>query len=216
MDNNDSLDESQGSTKLVKGKRGVIWGNTETSALIKIWGEAEIKYALSSLKWNYEIFEMISTELSKIGFSRSAEECRTKTKSLRKLYKQAVLHNNTSGSERSKFIWFDEMTQIFRTDTSIHPLRTTESESAADTGTETMEGDGDVLVTLDLVELNDFLLSAGSDVSGTGHNAWLRKRELLSACYKQAFASPQFTCCQNFPLCMCRVQRIKLTTLLHR
>ncbi|KAJ7341140.1 hypothetical protein JRQ81_004917 [Phrynocephalus forsythii] len=107
---------------------------------------------------------MISTELSKIGFSQSAEECRTKTKSLRKLYKQAVLHNNTSGSGRSKFIWFDEMAQIFRTDTSIHPLHTTESESTA--GAETMERAGDVLVTLDLVESNDFLLSAGSDVSG--------------------------------------------------
>ncbi|KAJ7335366.1 hypothetical protein JRQ81_013307, partial [Phrynocephalus forsythii] len=69
----DSLDESQGSTKSVKGKRGVIWGNTETSALIKIWGEAEVKYVLSSLKWNYEIFEMISTELCKIGFTRSAK-----------------------------------------------------------------------------------------------------------------------------------------------
>ncbi|KAJ7326642.1 hypothetical protein JRQ81_016401 [Phrynocephalus forsythii] len=133
MDNDDSLEESQGSTRMVKGKRGVIWGNAETSALIKIWGEAEIKYALSSLKRNYKIFEMISTELSKIGFSRSAEECRTKTKSLRKLYKQAVLHNNTSGSGRSKFIWFDEMAQILRKDTSIHPLRTTESESAAET-----------------------------------------------------------------------------------
>ncbi|KAJ7344800.1 hypothetical protein JRQ81_000750, partial [Phrynocephalus forsythii] len=78
MDNNDRLDERQGSTRPIKGKREVILGNTETSALIKIWGEAEIKYTLSSLKRNYEIFEMISTELNKIGFSRSAEECRTK------------------------------------------------------------------------------------------------------------------------------------------
>ncbi|KAJ7324591.1 hypothetical protein JRQ81_017611 [Phrynocephalus forsythii] len=122
MDNEESLDESQGSTKSVKGKRGVIRGNADTSVLINVWGEAEIKYALSSLKRNYKIFEMISTELCKIGFSRSAEECRTKMKSLRKLYKQAVLHNNTSGSGRSKFIWFDEMAQIFRTDPPIHPL----------------------------------------------------------------------------------------------
>ncbi|KAJ7338069.1 hypothetical protein JRQ81_010609 [Phrynocephalus forsythii] len=168
MDNDDRLDESQGSTKSVKVKRGVIWGNAETSALIKIWGEAEVKYALSSLKRNYEIFEMISTELSKIGFCRSTEECRTKMKSLRKLYKQAVLPNNASGSGRSKFIWYDEMAQIFRTDTSIHPLRTTESKSAAETGTETMEGAGDVLVTLDLVETTDVQLSTGSDISGTG------------------------------------------------
>ncbi|KAJ7329619.1 hypothetical protein JRQ81_015793 [Phrynocephalus forsythii] len=167
MDNDDSLDESQGSTKSVKGKRDVIWGNAKTTALIKIWGETEVKYALSSLKCNYEIFEMISTEFSKIGFSRSAEECRTKTKSLRKLYKQAVLHNNTSGSGRSKFIWYDEMAQIFRTDVSIHPLRKTESKSAAETAAETMEGAGDVLVTLDLVEMADVQLSAGSDISGT-------------------------------------------------
>ncbi|KAJ7332865.1 hypothetical protein JRQ81_015045 [Phrynocephalus forsythii] len=131
MDNEDSLDESQGSTKS-----------------------------------NYEIFETISTELGKIGFSRTAEECRTKTKSLRKLYKQAVLHNNTSGSGISKFIWFDEMAQIVRTDTSIRPLQTTESESAGDTGAEAMEGAGDVLVTLDLFESQKFLLSGGSDVSG--------------------------------------------------
>ncbi|KAJ7332429.1 hypothetical protein JRQ81_014609, partial [Phrynocephalus forsythii] len=78
MDNDDSLDESQGSTKSVKGKRGVIWGNAETSALIKIWGEAEVKYALSSLKCNYEIFEIISTELSKIGFSRTLKSVRPK------------------------------------------------------------------------------------------------------------------------------------------
>ncbi|KAJ7325251.1 hypothetical protein JRQ81_018271 [Phrynocephalus forsythii] len=167
MDQDDSLQESQGSSRTVKGKEGVIWGNAETSALIKIWGEAEIKYALSSLKRNYEIFEMISTELNKIGFSRCAEECRTKMKSLRKLYKQAVLQNNTSGSGRSKFIWFNEMAQIFRTDTSIHPLRTTESESATETGVEAMEGEGDVLVTLDLFDSNDSLFSGGLDVSGT-------------------------------------------------
>ncbi|KAJ7309529.1 hypothetical protein JRQ81_007576 [Phrynocephalus forsythii] len=63
MDNDDSLDESQGSTRTVKGKRGIIWGNAETSALIKIWGEAEIKYALSSLKRNYEsLIRLGSTE----------------------------------------------------------------------------------------------------------------------------------------------------------
>ncbi|KAJ7319867.1 hypothetical protein JRQ81_019378, partial [Phrynocephalus forsythii] len=133
MDNDNSLDESQGSTRSLKGKRGVIWGNAETSALITVWGEAEVKYALSSLKRNYEIFKEIFTESGKLGFFRTTEECRTKTKSLRKLYKLAVPHNNRSSSGRSRFIWYDEMSQIFRTDTSIHPLRTTESESLADT-----------------------------------------------------------------------------------
>ncbi|KAJ7341535.1 hypothetical protein JRQ81_005747 [Phrynocephalus forsythii] len=104
MEEDDDLESTQGSIMHRKGKRGVIWGNAETSALIKVWGEVKIKYALSSLKRNYEIFEVISKELSKLGFHRSAEECRSKTKCLRKLYKQAVLHNNTSGSGRSKFL----------------------------------------------------------------------------------------------------------------
>ncbi|KAJ7338428.1 hypothetical protein JRQ81_012078 [Phrynocephalus forsythii] len=184
MDQEDSSEESQGSAKSVKGKRGIIWGKAETSALIKVWGEAEIKYALSSLKRNYEIFEMISSELLKIGYRRSADECRTKTKSLRKLYKQAVLHNNTSGSGRSKFIWLDEMAQIFRTDTSIHPLRTTESESTTDTAAAAMEGDGDEIFTLELFEYNDFMPSACSDVSATAeertpeYNQKIRKTEM--------------------------------------
>ncbi|KAJ7320192.1 hypothetical protein JRQ81_019703 [Phrynocephalus forsythii] len=160
MEQEDSSEDSQGSAKSARGKTGVIWGNAETSALIKIWGEAEIKYALSSLKRNYEIFELISSELQKIGYRRSADECRMKMKLLRKLYKQAVIHNNTSGSGRSKFIWFDEMAQIFRTDTSIHLLRTTESETATNTAAEAMEGDGEEIFTLELFESNEFLASA--------------------------------------------------------
>ncbi|KAJ7338322.1 hypothetical protein JRQ81_011291 [Phrynocephalus forsythii] len=122
---------------------------------------------LDNQERNYEILEMISSELLKIGYRRSADECWTKTKSLRKLYKQAVLHNNTSGSGRSKFIWFKKMAQIFQTDTSIHPLRTTESESATDTVAEAMEGDGDEIFTLELFKSNDYLPSASSDVSAT-------------------------------------------------
>ncbi|KAJ7332403.1 hypothetical protein JRQ81_014583, partial [Phrynocephalus forsythii] len=75
MEENDDLESTQGSIMHRKRKRGVICSNVETSALIKVWGEANIKYALSSLKRNYEIFEVISKELSKLGFHRPDEEC---------------------------------------------------------------------------------------------------------------------------------------------
>ncbi|KAJ7320353.1 hypothetical protein JRQ81_019864 [Phrynocephalus forsythii] len=170
MDNEDISESSQGTTVHCKIKRGIIWGNEETSALIKVWGEAEIKYALCSLKRNIEIFEVISSELNKLGFSRSASECRTKTKSLRKLYKQAVLHNSTSGSGRSKFLWYDEMANIFCTDTSIHPLRTTESESSGTSAMEVMQGGTDNVATLTLFEDTDCAnYSYGpSETSGLG------------------------------------------------
>ncbi|KAJ7332194.1 hypothetical protein JRQ81_014374 [Phrynocephalus forsythii] len=160
MEGEDDFEYTQGSIPSRKGKRGIIWGNAETSILIKVWGEAEIKYALSSLKRNYENFEVISREMKKIGCSRLAEECRSKTKCLRKLYYQAVIQNSTSGAGRSKFLWFEEMAQIFRTDTSIHPLRLTESESQPDVGDGPMETENEPLVTLDFFEATDVVTNS--------------------------------------------------------
>ncbi|KAJ7303164.1 hypothetical protein JRQ81_012097, partial [Phrynocephalus forsythii] len=110
------------------GKRGCSWSPKETKALLRIWGEAERKHAVSTLKRNYPIFVDISAQLAKLGFCRGPVECRTKTKALRKLYKQALLDNNGAG--RWDFIWFDEMQRIFRWDPSFKRLRATESEAS--------------------------------------------------------------------------------------
>ncbi|KAJ7300625.1 hypothetical protein JRQ81_000024 [Phrynocephalus forsythii] len=132
MEGEDSPESSPGGGRSGKGKRGVIWGASETAALINIWGQAERKYALSSRKRNYEIYERIASELGKSGYKRTVEECRSKTKLLRKLYKAAARQddNNTTtpgAAARSKFLWMEEMDQIFRRDASIHPLGTTGS-----------------------------------------------------------------------------------------
>ncbi|KAJ7301133.1 hypothetical protein JRQ81_000023 [Phrynocephalus forsythii] len=96
MEGEDSPNRSPGGGRYGKGKRGVIWGASETAALINIWGQAERKYALSSRKRNYEIYERVASELGKSGYKRTGEECRSKTKLLRKLYKAAARQDNTT------------------------------------------------------------------------------------------------------------------------
>ncbi|KAJ7326651.1 hypothetical protein JRQ81_016410 [Phrynocephalus forsythii] len=39
------------------GKRGCSWSTRENKALLQIWGDFEIKYALSSMKRNFQIFQ---------------------------------------------------------------------------------------------------------------------------------------------------------------
>ncbi|KAJ7300499.1 hypothetical protein JRQ81_000030 [Phrynocephalus forsythii] len=147
MEGEDSPDHSPGGGRSGKGKRGVIWGASKTAALINIWGQAERKYALSSRKRNYEIYERIASELGKSGYKRTGEECRSKTKLLRKLYKAAARQDDDTptttpgAAARSKFPWMEEMDQIFRPEaSSIPPLRTTGSEAATGQDTQTTDG----------------------------------------------------------------------------
>ncbi|KAJ7303352.1 hypothetical protein JRQ81_012295 [Phrynocephalus forsythii] len=142
MESEDSPESSPGGGRSGKGKRGVIWGASETAALINIWGQAERKYALSSRKRNYEIYERVASELGKSGYKRTGEECRSKTKLLRKLYKAAARQeddNSTTtpgAAARPTFPWMEEMDQIFHPEaSSIRPLRTTGREAATRQGT---------------------------------------------------------------------------------
>ncbi|KAJ7324602.1 hypothetical protein JRQ81_017622 [Phrynocephalus forsythii] len=86
------------------GKRGCSLSTRETRALLQIWGDFEIKYALSSMKRNFQIFSDIAGQLAKLGIHRGPLECRNKAKALRKLYKNASAQNNKSGSGRSDFL----------------------------------------------------------------------------------------------------------------
>ncbi|KAJ7326733.1 hypothetical protein JRQ81_016492 [Phrynocephalus forsythii] len=135
-----------------RGTRGSSWSFDETKLLQKLWGEAEVKYAVSTLKRKYEIFAEISAELANLGYDRGPVECRNKTKVLRRDYKRAIASNKQSGNERAKFICYEEMDRIFRSDVSMHPLRTTETKAPEH---REMSIQDDEVFTLELFELED-------------------------------------------------------------
>lgn len=129
-----------------KGIRGTSWSRSETLSLLKIWGDAELKHGVSSLKRNYMHFADISAELAKIGVFRGPLECRTKTKILRRDYKRALAHNDSSGVSPSPFPYMKQMNSIFRSDPSMIQLQ------AADNNDETSRGKYCITIILDIAK----------------------------------------------------------------
>ncbi|XP_054719132.1 uncharacterized protein LOC129228476 [Uloborus diversus] len=69
--------------------RGFTWMDDETVALIDIFSKEEIQLELLGSKRNITVYERIATELSNVGFRRTAYQCREKIKRLRKEYQVA-------------------------------------------------------------------------------------------------------------------------------
>ncbi|XP_042308036.1 uncharacterized protein LOC121922536 isoform X2 [Sceloporus undulatus] len=101
-----------------KGVRGVSWTRQETLDLISIWGEERVQQQLKESHRNIDIFENIARQMRKRAHRRTAEECRTKSKSLRQKY-----HNARSGNGAAAMPYFEELHSIFQKDATVHLKR---------------------------------------------------------------------------------------------
>ncbi|XP_042307274.1 uncharacterized protein LOC121922036 [Sceloporus undulatus] len=109
------------STKI--GGRGASWKPDETRCLIAIWGEETVQMQLSKNHRNICVYDKIASQLRKHGFNRSAGECRTKAKALKRGYKKAVQLSKTSGMGAIDFPFFSELQDVFAGDASIEAKR---------------------------------------------------------------------------------------------
>ena len=115
-----------------KKVRGVAWQRAETIALLRLWGEEHVQEQLRSSHRNIETFELIARAMHKRGFNRSANECRTKTKSLRQQYKYALQEIGKSGNNPKTCPHFELLDSILRGDPSVKALRLSDSHEAPD------------------------------------------------------------------------------------
>ncbi|KAG8196604.1 hypothetical protein JTE90_014163 [Oedothorax gibbosus] len=85
--------------------RGFTWMDDETLSLIDIFSTEEIQKELNGSKRNIGIYERIASELSNIGFKRTAYQCREKIKRLRKEYHQVkyCIENNMAPKKQMKY-----------------------------------------------------------------------------------------------------------------
>ena len=78
------------------------WTHAETRALTGIWGESNVQQQLDKVRRNRDIYERISRELSKQGWTKSWKQCRVKVKNLTQSYRKVCLcaytHECTSQS----------------------------------------------------------------------------------------------------------------------
>nr|XP_060616447.1 uncharacterized protein LOC132766103 [Anolis sagrei ordinatus] len=103
-------------------RRGTNWSHGEVLDLLEIWGEQRIQQVLQSSHRNIDTFQVIANEMAKKGHERTPQECRTKTKTLRRDYKK-VKENNLAGKEPMTCPFYDELDRIFETPPPPPPER---------------------------------------------------------------------------------------------
>lgn len=164
--------------KILPGTRGVSWREKETLDLLILWGERKVQEALSSKHTNIDIFGKIAADMARRGHQRSAEECRTKSKTLRQEYRKVMIHNNQSGNAPKTCPFYNQLHDIFGTDPSTIPPRLSQSldlRVQVQHGTKELQEDeySEELFTEDLQTINsaDFLSSTYND---SGKTALLR------------------------------------------
>lgn len=59
-----------------------------------------------------ELMLGISNEMKKSGYSRDANSLVTKWKQLKQSYRSAIHHNEKSGNDPSKFLYFEQMSKV--------------------------------------------------------------------------------------------------------
>ncbi|XP_054833964.1 uncharacterized protein LOC129328728 isoform X2 [Eublepharis macularius] len=100
-------------------RRGTNWSYAEVIDLLDIWGEQRIQQVLQRSHRNMDTFQVIANEMAKRGHERTAQECRTKTKTMRRDYKK-VKENHDAGKGRMTCPFYDQLERIL--DSSIQPF----------------------------------------------------------------------------------------------
>ncbi|CAF0761667.1 unnamed protein product [Didymodactylos carnosus] len=95
-------------------RRGFNWNKQETEILLGIWCKNEIQDSLKKSIQNKNVFELISEQMLKMGIVRSADQCQTRIKGLRRLYRRAikVIENEVDRQRICPF--FDQLHSVFR------------------------------------------------------------------------------------------------------
>lgn len=127
-------------------RRGNNWAYTEVIDLLDIWGEQKIQKLLQSSYRNMDTFQVIASEMAKRGHDRTAQECRTKTKTMRRDYKKAK-DNSSYGSGRLMCPFYEQLDRILAGDSSFQLCKRQQNislpeESSGDTNSPcpTVEG----------------------------------------------------------------------------
>ena len=74
------------------------WTESETKALIRIWGGEVVQPKLDGVVRNRNIYETISQELSKVGINRSWKQCHDRIKNLLAKYHKTKDNNHQTGN----------------------------------------------------------------------------------------------------------------------
>ena len=99
-------------TATTNSNRGTVWSDNEVKALIAIWGEDKVQQELDGAVRNKVVFDKISKQMKELGYNRDGQQCKVKTKSLKKNYGEIKDHNGETGRGRKVCKFYKELDVI--------------------------------------------------------------------------------------------------------
>ncbi|CAN9508453.1 unnamed protein product [Ophioblennius macclurei] len=92
------------------------WTEHETAALIEVWAADDVQHSLKTCVRNGHIFAEIAEKMALLGYLRTAEQCHTRIKRLKKTYRR-YCNSQRNGGRSSAYRYFTLLAPVLGDDT---------------------------------------------------------------------------------------------------
>lgn len=110
-------------------RKKVTWSDKETVLLLEIWGNPQVQQDMKRYPHNTPVYSEIAEKLAACGYRRSADQCYTRIKRLKALYRNCQ-ERSEKGNDKSEFKFYNILEKILDSQPSTS---STSSSKAVDT-----------------------------------------------------------------------------------
>ncbi|XP_029901373.1 uncharacterized protein LOC115354954 isoform X2 [Myripristis murdjan] len=115
IDEYDERDEQTDQDTGADSSKCAAWTEQETVALIELWAADDVQHSLKTCIRNGHIFADISDKMASLGYLRTAEQCHSRIKRLRKTYRR-FCNSRRSGGQPMLFRYFQLLDPVLGDD----------------------------------------------------------------------------------------------------
>ncbi|XP_059181672.1 uncharacterized protein zgc:113263 isoform X2 [Centropristis striata] len=105
------------------------WTEQETVALVEVWAADDVQDSLKTCVRNGHIFADISEKMTSIGYMRTAEQCHSRIKRLKKSYRR-FCNSRRNGGRVTVFRYFNLLAPVLGEDFMYADVDTTAADTA--------------------------------------------------------------------------------------
>ncbi|XP_041833750.1 uncharacterized protein zgc:113263 isoform X2 [Melanotaenia boesemani] len=111
LDEYDDKDEQEDQDPGLADGVNSPWTEEETVALIEVWAADSVQHSLKTCVRNGHVYAEISEKMATIGYLRTAEQCQTRIKRLKKAYRRNC-NNRRNGGRPAVFRYFNLLAPV--------------------------------------------------------------------------------------------------------
>lgn len=125
-------------------RKKVTWSDKETVLLLEIWGDPQVQQDMKRFPHNTPVYSEIAEKLAACGYRRSADQCYTRIKRLKALYRNCQ-DKLDKGGDKSEFKFYNIMEKILDSQPSTSSTKAVDAIEISEDSNSTSvpETDGD-------------------------------------------------------------------------